>query len=330
MKKILYIATGGTIASINKGTGLEPGLNTSDVLNYCPDIKGLCEIDSVQPINLDSTNIRPGHWIILANTISKNYNNYDGFVISHGTDTMSYTAAALSYLIQDNRKPIVITGAQKPINEIGSDAIKNITDAFVYACDDDSVGVQIVFFGSVIAGTRARKNYSKSYSAFGSINFPELARVNDKKIVRYITEEKPTQVKFYDFLNPNVGLIKFTPGMSVDVLSYIIDQYDGLIIESYGLGGLPEYSDFYEEIKRATNIGKIIVMTTQVANEGSNMSVYKVGTSVKGSLNILEAYDLTSEAALTKLMWCLGQSNKFEGISKMFYKTIGHDMLLNK
>lgn len=330
MKKILYIATGGTIASIDKGTGLEPGLKTGDVLDFCPSIKDLCEVDSVQPLNLDSTNIRPGHWLILANTISSNYDNYDGFVISHGTDTMAYTAAALSYLIQDNNKPVVITGAQKPINEIGSDAIKNLTDAFVYACDEDSVGVQIVFFGSVITGTRARKNYSKSYSAFGSINFPELAHVNDGKIIRYIKQDKPAQAKFYEFLNPNVGLIKFTPGMRVDVLSYLIDQYDGLIIESYGLGGLPEYSDFYEEIKRATSLGKIIVMTTQVANEGSNMSVYRVGTSVKGSLNVLEAHDLTSEAALAKLMWCLGQSDKFEDVEKLFYKTIGHDLLQNK
>ena len=135
---------------------------------------------------------------------------------------MAYSAAALNYLIQDSPKPIVFTGSQKPIDNPITDAIQNIYDAFTVACSDNCFGVQLVFFGSIIAGSRARKNFSKSYFAFGSINFPELGHVYDNKVTKYINDPKPTKVKFYDYLNPNVGLIKFVPGMKNDVLGYLI------------------------------------------------------------------------------------------------------------
>ena len=327
MKKVLLIGTGGTISSVDTGEGLSPQMMASDLLKYCPDISKYCEVDCLQLMSLDSTNIRPAHWIQIADTIQTNYDKYDGFVIAHGTDTMAYSAAALSYLIQDSKKPIVFTGAQKPMGESGSDAMRNITDAFILASDDESCGVQLVFFGSVIAGTRARKNFSKSFSAFGSINFPEIARIQDGKIARFITEKVPDEPKFYDYINPNVGLVKFVPGMRNDVLHYIVDQYDGLVVETFGVGGLPEYSDFYDQIKRAIDLGKLVVMTTQVPSEGSNLSVYKVGAYLKNHFNILEAHDMTTEAAFAKLMWVLAQTTDFKEAEKLFYKTICHDIL---
>ena len=325
-KKILHIGTGGTISSQNSGEGLSPAIAAQELLKYCPDIANYCTVESIQLLSLDSTNIRPAHWIMIADAIEENYDKYDGFVISHGTDTMAYTAAALSYLVQGSRKPIVLTGAQKPIDEIGSDAIRNLTDAFIVAADDNSYGVQIVFFGSIICGTRARKNFSKSFGAFGSINFPEIAHIQDGRIARFIFDKMPEKPTFYSYLNPNVGLIKFVPGMRNDVLKYIIDQYDGLIVESFGVGGLPEYSDFFEQIKRAVELGKVVVMTTQVPSEGSNLSVYKVGTQLKNGLNILEAHDMTTEAAFTKLMWILGQTDKYEEAEKLFYTTVYNDI----
>ena len=327
MKKILLIGTGGTISSVNKGNGLEPTFTTDDILAYCPLLKDLCEIETIQLFALDSTNIRPAHWLKMAETIQNSYEQYDGFVILHGTDTMAYSAAAINYLIQNSPKPIVFTGSQKPIDEPTTDAIKNIVDAFTVALNEDSHGVQLVFFGSIIAASRARKNYSKSYFAFGSINYPELGHIFDNKVVRYIKDEKPNKPEFYDYLNPNVGLIKFTPGMRNDVLKYLIDQYDGLVIETFGVGGLPEYSDFYRQISRALSLGKMIVMTTQVPNEGSNLSTYKVGSYLKSSLNILEAHDMTTESALCKLMWVLAQTSDFTKAEVLFYKTIGHDIL---
>lgn len=326
-KKILMIGTGGTISSRNEGQGLSPGMPADDLMRFCPDIMGLCDVDCIQPVFLDSTNIRPGHWIKLADTVQRYYDDYDGFVITHGTDTMAYTASGLSYLLQNLRKPVVLTGSQKPIDEPGSDAIRNLTDAFICACDDESHDVMIVFFGAVIAGTRARKNFSRSYAAFGSINFPEIAKVVNGKVIHYISEEVAGRPAFYDYLNPNVGVLKFVPGLRTEILQSLIEQYDGLVIESFGVGGLPEYSDYYEQIKHASECGKLIVMTTQVANEGSDLSVYRVGTQIKNNLKVLEAHDMTTESAFAKLMWILGLTTDFDEAQKYFYTTVNHDIL---
>ena len=134
MKNILMIGTGGTIASGKTAEGLMPELNSTQLLSFVPRIGEMCHVDCVQLYSLDSTNIRPAHWLGVARAVRENYDRYDGFVISHGTDTMAYTAAALSYLIQGSPKPIVLTGAQKPIWFDGTDSKRNLTDAFLYAC----------------------------------------------------------------------------------------------------------------------------------------------------------------------------------------------------
>ena len=330
LKKILLIATGGTIASVHTEDGLVPNISSEMLLETVPEVAELCETDTVQLLNLDSTNIRPGHWIKIAQCIAENYNDYDGFVITHGTDTMAFTAAALSYMIQNNTKPIAITGAQKTVDMPGSDVRSNIIDAFTVATDDSCMGVNLVFSGSIIAGTRARKNFSKSSAAFGSINFPELGKAQDHRVIRYIDQNIYFNPKFYDTLNPNVGLVKFSPGMRRDVLEYAIDKYDGLVVESFGVGGIPEHADFYDCFQQAVEKGKLIVITTQVPNEGSNMSIYRVGTRIKTSLPVLEAYDMTTEAALAKLMWILGQTDDYDEAKKLFYKTISYDILLSE
>ena len=327
MKKILIIGTGGTIASKPSADGLTPDLDSKQLIDSIPSISDICDVDCIQAFSLDSTNVRPEHWLILAEIITESYDRYDGFVITHGTDTMAYTAAGLSYLIQNSKKPIVLTGAQKPIGEEITDAKRNIIDALIYAVDEDSHGVVIVFSGAVICGTRARKNYSKRFMAFGSINFPELARVEDGRVIRYVPEPYSGETVFYDNLNANVGLLKLTPGMRNDVMRYAIDRYDGLVVESFGVGGLPEYSDFYQQIKRAVERRKLIVMTTQVPNEGSDLSVYRVGSILKNSLRVLEAHDMTSEAVLAKLMWVLGETDDFDRAEALFYRPVHHDTL---
>lgn len=327
MKKILIIGTGGTIASKPSADGLTPDLDSKQLIDSIPSISDICDVDCIQAFSLDSTNVRPEHWLILAEIITENYDRYDGFVITHGTDTMAYTAAGLSYLIQNSKKPIVLTGAQKPIGEEITDAKRNIIDALIYAVDEGSHGVVIVFSGAVICGTRARKNYSKRFMAFGSINFPELARVEDGRVIRFVPEPYSGETVFYDNLNANVGLLKLTPGMRNDVMRYAIDRYDGLVVESFGVGGLPEYSDFYQQIKRAVERRKLIVMTTQVPNEGSDLSVYRVGSILKNSLRVLEAHDMTSEAVLAKLMWVLGETDDFDRAEALFYRPVHHDTL---
>ena len=179
MKRILLIGTGGTIASETTDEGLSPTLGSDHLLRCIPRVSELCQADCLELMRLESTNITPSEWLDIARCIEQNYDGCDGFVISHGTDTMAYTAAALSYLVQNSGKPIVLTGAQKPIGMEGTDSIQNLSDAFTYVCDDRASGVTIVFNGSVILGTRARKVCTKSFSAFASINYPELASLRD-------------------------------------------------------------------------------------------------------------------------------------------------------
>ncbi|KAF5034453.1 L-asparaginase 1 [anaerobic digester metagenome] len=329
-KNILLIATGGTIASKKTEEGLAPGITSEELLSYVPEIKEFCNVDTIQLLNIDSTNIQPEYWVLMTEAIEKNYDKYDGFVISHGTDTMSYTSAALSYLIQNPDKPIVVTGSQKPINADITDAKKNLLDSFRFAAEKGVKGVYLVFDGKAIVGTRARKVKSKSYSAFESINFPVAAIIDDTRITRYIrSEHENGTVKFYKSIYPSIFLLKLVPGMEPDVLDYIGEKYEGVVIESYGVGGLPflDKRNFLEKLGDLTEKGKIVVVATQVMFEGSDMGVYEVGVRALKQFNVLQAYDMTIEAAITKLMWIMAQTKDFDEVKEKFYTRINEDSL---
>ena len=326
MKNILMIGTGGTIASEMTSSGLTPELNSTQLLSFVPRIGEMCHVDCVQLYSLDSTNIRPAHWLGVARAVRENYDRYDGFVISHGTDTMAYTAAALSYLIQGSPKPIVLTGAQKPIWFDGTDSKRNLTDAFLYACRGCG-GVQIVFNGKVILGTRARKTCSKSFQAFSSVNYPDLAVVQDEHLLQYMRCACYPSPVFYDALDDKVGLLKLIPGTPAAVLEFMLERFDGLVIESFGVGGLPHSRGMHELVSAAARAGKTVVMTTQVPNEGSNLAVYHVGGRLKSALRLLEAYDMTTEAAVAKLMWIMGQTRDFDEAERLFYRPVARDIL---
>ena len=214
MKKILLIATGGTIASKYTAEGLAPQISADELLEYIPEAREFCTIDTVQPFALDSTNVCADHWLKLARLIESKYEFYDGFVLCHGTDTMAYTAAALSYLIQNNRRPIVITGAQKPIDLAITDARSNLLDSLRFASHDRAHGISIVFGGKVIAGTRAKKEFSKSYNAFSSINYPDIASIHDSRIIFYIDDkdQNTRPLVFYHEMNNRIFLMKLIPG----------------------------------------------------------------------------------------------------------------------
>ncbi|MCI9073660.1 MAG: asparaginase [Lachnospiraceae bacterium] len=316
MKKVLLIATGGTIASGYTEEGLAPKIAAEDLLQYVEEYKTFCQVDILQPFSLDSTNIYARHWLKLAELIEEQYACYDGFVICHGTDTMAFTAAALSYLIQNSKKPVVITGSQKPINLPVTDARTNLLDSLRFASHDRAHGVNIVFGGNAIAGTRAKKERSKSYNAFSSINYPNVAALCDGKIVFYIDDRDRVTgpAVFYHTLNEKVLLLKLMPGMDGSVLQRLFPYYDAVVIEAFGVGGLPEYGQvpFYTEIRRWTDAGKIVMMATQVTHEGSDMEVYKVGRIIKEDFHLMEAYDMTLEATVTKVMWALGQVEEQE------------------
>lgn len=329
-KKILLIATGGTIASKNASNGLTPMITSEEIINCVPEIKDFCTIDTIQLFNIDSTNIYYPHWLAMAQCVEAHYNQYDGFVITHGTDTMAYTACALSYLIQNNQKPVVITGSQKSIAAKESDARLNLLDAFLYAIDERACGVHILFDHKILLGTRSRKVRTKSFNAFNSIDYPEIGIIRNNKILLYVTEyfEHDTPV-FYHELNPSVFVLRLTPGLTPEILRSIAPHFDAVVIESYGVGGVPNYGNagFEKAIEEFIHSGKTIIMSTQVPHEGSDMEVYQVGQSIKERLDLIEAYSMTTEAIVTKLMWILAQTKEPSEIRELFYKPIMHDII---
>lgn len=332
MRRILMLATGGTIASKESGHGLSPAITSEEILGYVPAVGELCSVDAIQLMNLDSTNIGPSHWLEMAAAIRAHYNQYDGFVLTHGTDTMAYTAAALSYLIQDSPKPIVITGSQKSICLHDTDARMNLYNSFLYACDRDSHDVSLVFDGKVILGTRARKERTKSFNAFSSVDYPEIAVIRDGRLIRYLA---PTAYSygaepvFYDKLEDRVLLLTLIPGMGAEALRRLRDSYQAVILQSFGVGGLPGGAGgtFAQAMGEWLEAGKTIVMMTQVPYEGSDMSVYQVGQQVKEKYQLMEAYNMTLEAAATKLMWVLGQTDRPGEVRELFCRPVQHDII---
>ena len=324
-KRILFVATGGTIASEMTAFGLKPGVSAEALLQAVPAIAGLCDVDSEQLYDLDSTDIGPEHWLGIAHVIRENYAGYDGFVISHGTDTMAYSAAALSYLIQGSVKPIIFTGAQKPIGFDTTDSRVNLLDSFICACRGDMHGVMIVFNGRVILGTRARKTHSKSFDAFSSINYPHIADVRDGRVLQYIVPEYMPEPLFSDVLDTRVSLMKLIPGAPEAQLEWLLQRSDALVIESFGVGGLPK--GMHEAVHASAREGKLIVMTTQVQNEGSDLAVYGTGRALSEDPLILEAYDMTTEAAVTKLMWLLPRAKSQVEAARLFYTPVSKDIL---
>ena len=348
MKHILLIATGGTIASKYTKDGLSPAITAKELLTYIPAAGAFCRIETVQPFFLDSTNVGPDQWLILSDLIEKKYDHYDGFVICHGTDTMAYTAAALSYLVQNSRKPIVITGAQQSISKRDTDARENLRDAFLYASHDQACGVHIVFDHKVILGTRARKMRTKSYNAFESVDWPETAIIRNRIMIT-----RP--LKVYHKLDRRVMLHKLIPGEDGSLIDLMRSRTDAVIIESFGVGGLPNCTpaqggtlpdaqaeggtvcvpgedapvSYADAISRYIADGKQVIMATQVVHEGSDMSVYEVGKTMKSRFDLPESYDMTLEACVTKTMWALGQTKDADKFRELFYTPIGRDLLFS-
>ena len=330
MKKILMLATGGTIATLKTEEGKVPQLTSQELLRTVPEIRKICQVETKQLFQLDSTNIHPDHWKRIARAILEHYDVYDGFVITHGTDTMAYTAAALSYMLPDSRKPIVLTGAQNSIGERETDGRRNLLDAFLYASSSCAWGVTIVFDGQAMLGTRAKKLRTKSYHAFSSIGYPEVARIRDRKVypVFPVPQGLGKPVAQLE-LDPNVFVLKLIPGIQPEVLRLLRPAYHALIVEGFGVGGVPYYAsaDFAREVGAWIKAGKVVIMTTQVIYEGSDMSVYQVGHQIKRT-GVIEAYDMTLEAVVTKTMHLLPQCPDLAAFRECFLTPVANDILL--
>lgn len=325
MKRILVIATGGTIASSAGTTGLAPAVSGDDLVAAVPQLAYLCHVDVVQPMNIDSTNMRPSDWLRIAREIVRSYDGYDGFVVMHGTDTMAYTAAALSYLVQGGGKPIVLTGSQQPMAHPFTDAKLNLYQSVLYACDEGSGGVCVVFGGEVIAGTRARKQRTLSFNAFSSVNFPELAVIRGGRIVRprLAAPDGAGPLQAYDALDERVAVLKLTPGLRPELFDLLREGYRAIVLETFGVGGVP--ASLKGALFGWVDSGRTLVITTQVPEEGLDLGVYEVGRAYKEKEGILEGADMTLEALVAKTMWALAASDGPADMERIFYQPVNYD-----
>lgn len=326
MKKILILSTGGTIASVEGADGLAPELSVKDLMSHLPELPDGIEIEGTVLLNLDSTNMQPEHWITIAEAIESYDDDYDGFVITHGTDTLGYTSAALSYMLQNLSKPVILTGSQVPINFEENDAEQNMTDALRLACEEIG-GVFVVFDGRVIQGTRAVKMRTKSYDAFESINYPYIAFIDQGNII-YNEKPEPSKepLRSMTKLDSDIFLMKLFPGTKPDLFDYVKNNYRGVIIESFGSGGLPfTGQNLLDKVVELTEAGLAVVITTQCLEEGANLDVYAVGRKA-AQHPIIVAKDMNTEAIVAKLMWTLGQTQDAAEVKKMMETPIAGDL----
>lgn len=330
MKQILVIATGGTIASSDEGNGLTPHYDVSELLSFIPEVKDICTITGKMIMNIDSTNMTPNCWVKIAKTVEENYDDYDGFVITHGTDTMAYSSAALTYMLNGLNKPVVLTGSQYSIEERCTDALQNLSDAIHFATEEIS-GVFIAFDGKLICGTRAVKVKTKSYDAFESVNFPYVAEVKHDRIKynKYISKYfKPSSdmLMLRNQICDNISVLKIFPGMDTEIFDFVRSRYKGVIIESFGIGGVPfENRDITSQIRKMTDLGIAVVVTTQCLQEGVDLGIYEVGKKLPAD-KIIYASDMNTEALVTKLMCALGMSEDLAEVKRFIEAPIMFDI----
>lgn len=319
-KNILIINTGGTLSSVMKENGLAPGLTTIDMQKELHMVSGDTKLEIEDFCSLDSANIFPEDWARLARRISEVRNDHDGVVVIHGTDTMAYTSSMLSFMLQNINIPVVVTGSQLSITNPIADAMENCRCA-IHMAASGIPGVFVAFNRKVMLGCRASKVRSLSFDAFESINYPNVATISS---LGMNIDEKTVPVRngvfhLADSYSTKVCMLKMFPGMHRSLLESLADQgYKGLYIEAYGIGGLPFLNhDFISTIEKLIKGGMTVVVGTQCPYEGSKLDVYETG---KKSLEIgvLQAHDMTSEAALTKLMWILGMTDNASEISDYY------------
>ncbi|MCI0768379.1 type I asparaginase [Bacillus sp. TL12] len=327
MKKLMLLTTGGTIASLEGKNGLVPEMKADEILSHLPGLNLLCQIDSKPLMNIDSTNMQPEYWVEIAKSIYDHYHDYDGFVITHGTDTMAYTSAALSYMLQDVEKPIVITGSQIPISFKKTDAKRNISDAIRFACEEIG-GVYVVFDGRVIQGTRAIKLRTKSYDSFESINYPYVASIHEDDIEynKPFHSPKNKEIKLDTSLCTDVSLVKLFPGIKPEFFDFLKNQCQGIVIESYGSGGIPfQGRNILEKLNELTECGISVVITTQCLEEGEDIDIYEVGRKVNQNV-IIRSRNMNTEAIVPKLMWVLGKTQDPKKVKEMMETPIADDI----
>ena len=320
MKKLMILSTGGTIACTQTEDGLIPTLSADDILAYVPYAAKLGEIETKTILNLDSSNIQPEEWRLIAKAVFDCLPDYDGIVILHGTDTMAYTASMLSFMLRNVDKPVVITGSQLPVGHPNTDAKANLRDTMITAASGIP-GVVVVFDQQIMLGCRVAKVRTTSQNAFESINRLPVGRVRFGRVRLIDPPEQPKgEPLLDDAIEPNVFLLKLIPGTRPEVFDDIARLgYRGVVIEGFGLGGLHCLRrNLLEGIQNLMDANVAVLLTTQCRYEPSDPTVYETGRLAL-ELGILQAYDMTSECAVTKLMWVLAHATTPEEVRRMMY-----------
>ena len=326
---ILLIYTGGTIGMIKDAdTGALKAFDFKNLLDRIPELKLLdCDINTISFDNpIDSSNMHPDYWIQIAEIIEKEYYNFDGFVVLHGSDTMSYSASALSFMFENLAKPIIFTGSQLPIGDLRTDAKENLITSIQMASLQKNGKpvireVGLYFEYKLYRGNRTTKINAEHFEAFESLNYPHLAEsgvhlnISEDALFKPNTRKKLVVHKTF---NTNIALIKLFPGISEPILKSILNTEDlkGVVLETYGAGNTTTQQWFIDLLKQTVKKGIPIINVTQCSGGSVMMGQYETSSQLK-QIGLISGKDITTEAALTKLMFMLG-----ENISIKTFKTI--------
>jgi L-asparaginase len=337
-QSVLLIFTGGTISMAeNPTTGALYPIDFDRLIEFLPELKQTgVHIKSIpfKPL-IDSSDIDPNVWKKIAVTIEENYNDFDGFVILHGTDTMAYTASALSFILENLSKPVILTGSQLPIGMMRSDAKENLLTAIEIATDyEDGKAIVpevcIFFEDTLFRGNRTTKKNAEHFSAFNSYNYPPLAKagVHIKYFRTYIHYPEPEKGLVLNTIsNQQVAILKIFPGITQSTVHAILNIPDikAVVLESFGSGNAPRYDWFYQELKAAINMGVIIVNRSQCSTGSVEMGRYETSLNLL-TAGVISASDCTIEAIITKLMYLMGETTDLEEIKQKLSKSLCGEM----
>ncbi|MGB1308194.1 MAG: asparaginase [Oceanihabitans sp.] len=316
---ILLVYTGGTIGMIkNSITGSLRAFDFKNLSNRIPELNLLdCSIEAIsfdEPI--DSSNMNPSYWAQIAEIIEENYNKFDGFVVLHGSDTMSYTASALSFMFENLNKPVIFTGSQLPIGDLRTDAKENLITSIQIASLQENnkpviQEVGLYFEYKLYRANRTTKINAEHFEAFASLNYPELAesgvhlKVNYQKLLKH---KKGSKLKVFKNLNSNIALVKLFPGISNTLLESIFktENLKGIILETYGAGNCTTQKWFIDLLEKTIKKGIPIINITQCPGGSVAMGQYETSENLK-KIGLISGKDITTEAAICKLMYLLGQ-----------------------
>ena len=327
MKKILMLTTGGTIASVASEEGLTP-LGSDEILRHLGESAGAFDLTVRELYALDSTNIQPEEWKVIATEIFAGFGPYDGIVVTHGTDTMAYTASMMTFMIENPPIPVVFTGSQVPISEALTDAVSNLRCAFAMAASGRA-GIFVAFDRKIILGCRAVKVKTTAFDAFESVNLP-YAAVVDAKGLQHNEAVLPAisgPAKLDTDMDSDVFLLKLTPGSNPRIIDFLVDHgYRGIVIEAFGAGGIQFIRrDFVAKLALAEKNGVAVVVVSQCLYESSDLNIYQVGQKALRQ-GAIEGVDMTTESAVTKLMWILGHTTSPAEVRAFFERSVAGEI----